>query len=834
VDAINVSRTLLDWRAQWYEAGWNGRFDGQVSGRLADMAEVEALARERVPVNLGQRVQRITAALDELDHQIDTIILHDREAELPTVWRALFGKLAAGAPAPPVTLEEAPGVTPIPGAAPGTDLHRVQSALSALVGADDGEPRQRDTLAGDGTLMLVRAVSRDISAQALAEYFLKNGGATESVVIAERDGIIVDNAFERVGLPRCGFQHYTPFRAVTQVLKLCLALLWEPVNPHLLLQFLLHPVGPLPRRVRGRLAEAVAGQPGIGGEAWQQALNQIAARQRAFGDNDEAVARTQDTVKSWFEAPRHPTSGAPLTALIAQAQRAASWLARRLNTASAYGEQRLYATALGQAEALIAGLDRLQHQGHLSLGKIELDRLLDEVTGDAPDPDTYAEAGHVRAATHPAAVTGTWHTVAWWDLKPQPFNPRYPWHARELSELAANGVALMPVSERLNHRVQHWLRPVLNAGERVILVVHETDEGHHPLLNQLHALFEGFAQVHVDETLLKGDGDGIPALELPTEPLALKPLPPPRRWWRLPADCALEPRAVESYSSLHKLIDYPHEWVLKYPARIRPGRAADVTDENLLYGNLAHSLFERFFRTHPNWADLDEAALAAWANTALPILIETEGAVLLEPGRGVDRERVTTTIRSAFLTLVKHLHHANIVTVRAEHTDQAPFEHIAIGGTIDLLLTDAKGREIVLDVKWGGDRYRADELAANRHLQLATYAYLRRGRSGQSGWPHQAFFIVQSGNLIAQDASVFPDAEVAAPQDAAGVADLWQRLERTIEWRWQQLSHSEIEVNVAATEPTERSTPPEDALTITDKPDGFDDYTLLTGWEDSA
>ncbi len=232
---------------------------------------------------------------------------------------------------------------------------------------------------------------------------------------------------------------------------------------------------------------------------------------------------------------------------------------------------------------------------------------------------------------------------------------------------------------------------MLNTGERLILVVHDTEEGHHPLINQLHARFEGFARVHVDDTLLKGDGDGIPILDLPTVPLALKPLPQPHRWWRLPADCALQPRDVESYSSLQKLIDWPHEWVLNYPARIRPGRAADVTDDNLLYGNLAHSLFERFFNTHPNWAELDEPALAAWANTALPILIETEGAVLLEPGRGVDRERVTATIRSAFFTLVKHLHSAGIVRVRAEHTDQAAFKHIAIGGAIDLLLTDAKG-----------------------------------------------------------------------------------------------------------------------------------------------
>jgi hypothetical protein len=39
-----------------------------------------------------------------------------------------------------------------------------------------------------------------------------------------------------------------------------------------LLQFLIHPLGPVPGRVRRALAEAVADEPGIGGRAWRQAI----------------------------------------------------------------------------------------------------------------------------------------------------------------------------------------------------------------------------------------------------------------------------------------------------------------------------------------------------------------------------------------------------------------------------------------------------------------------------------------------------------------------------------------------------------------------------------
>ena len=104
-------------------------------------------------------------------------------------------------------------------------------------------------LQGDGSLMVVRSSSRDLSAEAIAELVRDSGQCAETLLVAERDGVILDNALERVGLPRCGFRYHTRFRGAIQVLKLCLALMWAPVNPHRMLQFLLHHTGPLPRWV---------------------------------------------------------------------------------------------------------------------------------------------------------------------------------------------------------------------------------------------------------------------------------------------------------------------------------------------------------------------------------------------------------------------------------------------------------------------------------------------------------------------------------------------------------------------------------------------------------
>ncbi len=827
VDPMSVARTLLGWRASWYEAGWNGDFPGTASQRLADMAEVERQARDTVPLCRGQRLQRIASALTQLRTQVERVVLHDDPEELPATWRAVLEHFH---------VDIAPGVAAQPRASPGTDLHRVQSRLLSIADAEHGVSPRPERLNGDHSFLIVRAVSRDLSAQAVGEYLLKHGALDETVVIAEKDGIILDNALERVGLARGGFRHHSPFRAVTQVLKLCLALLWEPVNPRLLLQLLIHPVGPLPRHARTTLAEAVAAEPGVGGKAWREALDTIANRQREqFGETEKAIGALGREIGAWFQGQRYsPTAGAPVDIVMGQAQRCAAWLTGRLHALAPGDEQELFAAAFGQAEALTEALRGLKDQGHATVKKIELERLIDEVTADSPDPGTFAEAGHVRATTQPAAITQPWHTVIWWDLSLQPFNATYPWSQAELAELTAHGVALPPMDERLRARTRQWLRPILNARTRLLLVVHDREEAHHVLWNQLTSQFQGWQEVRPEDALIGGHLTEIPALEIPSQALACRPLPKPKRWWRLPRDCRLGPRATESYSSLQKVLYYPHQWVLHYPARLRTGRAADIPSGPLLYGNLAHQLFASFFEAHPDWAALDNQTVKAWLSDRLPSLLNEEGAVLFEAGAGVSRQRVLHILEGALQRLLHHLRRANIDRVRAEHWMEAPFDSIRLCGGIDLLLTDKQGRDIVLDVKWGSEDRRGAELETNSHVQLATYAYLRRAERGGERWAYPAFFILSTGNVLAQDTSVFPDAVEFPAISGEGIEQLWQRVRRTLDWRWAQLSNGDVEVNVNGTEPGAEAIPPEEGLDVRVEPDDYDDFSWLTGWEDGA
>ena len=823
IDPVNVARTLLDWREQWYEAGWDGTFPADAPARLADMAAVEAIARNRVPPTGGQRLQRVAEALAERRTQIEQVELHTPLEDLPHVWQQVLHALP-GTPAPGLELTAA--------APHGSDLARVQRRLLSMADRDDDSTAERESLQGDGSLVVVKSASKDLSADAIAELLLESGGIVRTLLLAEVDGIVLDNALERAGLPRSGFQHHTRFRSATQVLKLALALLWEPVDPHRMLQFLLHPSGPLPRWVRWQLADAVAASPGMGGPAWTRSIERIAQTQRErFEAGEEEVERLRSDTAFWLEGERFdPNNGAPIETILERTGRVSAWASKQSSTVESESEATMFAAAHAQAEALLSELEKLRQSSARRIERLELQRRIDEVTTGAPDPSTYGEAGHARATTAPAAVTGPWPTVVWWNLAREPTAISYPWSRRELDALRASGVHLPEIDGIVRRRSREWLRPLCNAAEQLVLVVHHDERGTHPLWTRIESLFEGLAIVEIEPVLLEG-GQTLEPLGIRTRELPLRHLRAPRRWWSLPAEYPVAPREVESYSSLAKLCDYPHEWVLQYTARLRAGRAAAVMDGTRLFGNLGHRLFEEFFRTRTDWPTLTDEAVFAWVRSELPGIIEREGAVLLGHGRGVDHQRVAATLERALVRLLAHLRSAGVVEATAEASGEVPFEGRRLTGTIDLMLTRGNGQRAVLDVKWAGEPYRGGLLEDNRALQLATYAYLQKSQDESDAWPSGAFFILATGNLLAANWASFPDAVVHPSGDGSGTAELWERLRVTCDWRWEQLEQGRIEVVTDLTEPDEQSNPPDGGLTPVSGSDPYDDFLRLTGWE---
>lgn len=814
-DPFSVARTLLQWRDQWYLAGWHGAFNADAPAKLQDMAVIEQTARKEVTPGVGQRIQRVIELLPDNPIAVESVTLRDELADFPYLWRKLIEAVDA-----PITEQTAV----IPQAEEGTDLRNLQNHLLAAT-------REKIHLSGDGTVIVLRADSPQESTPFTAGLTLgwqQDAPDNSIAVLAESRGELLDNALEIMHSPRLGFTALSPWRPVFQVLPLACELLWEPLNPTALFQFLSHSVGPIPRKAREKLAKTVANTPGIGSKAWEEAINECLA-------NEEQSKREklQESIRYWLESPRvSPQTGVDSQTLSQRAQKVADWLQGAKEVSDDASLRNLYNIALNQVQEFVVTIERLKTHGRDMLTQDNVRRLIEDVRGSgAPITDRTAEIcpgqPRVLRADHAGAFSQPIDNIIWWDCQANDRVQRWPWSRTERAALANNGIQLQSEDEQLNWLGKAWLRPILCAKERCTIVLHDDAERHHPIWDQVGSLTECLP------TLQISDDDSANTLGIDKSPLKTRTLPARVRWWQLPGSLDIAKREFESFSSLDAYIHSPYQWLLRYAARIRPGSLASVSDGNLLKGSLAHRLYEEFFNAHLKIGGIDTHSIGPWVGAHSTTLLEQEGALLLEPGRQAECVHFISTVQNSLTTLVEHLQSAGVVNVAMELWQEGIFTGGKLNGSIDILATTADGKEAVVDIKWGGRNYRRDAMLDNSYLQLATYAQLRRNNQAKVS-PTLSYFIVMDAHMLSLDHEFFPNAEILKPEGLENAAQYWQRFEHSWRWRKDQFDKGLIEVTMKDTEPTTESDPGESGLAIPEASDSFNDYAVLTGWGGNA
>ncbi len=827
-DAFATASTLLQWRDLLYMSGWQGHFTNEVTPRLKDLANVEKLASSQVEPNIGQRLQRVIDTLTRQRCHINCIELVDPLEHYPPLWQQLICLMRDKHQVELVTPKP-----PTPSAPEETDLGKLQRALL------NDATTSKLALSGDGSIALLTASSPELSAFGLAQlcahYTNSSGKLPESVIVAEQNGTTLDTSFEQLDLPRPGFSNQSPWRPSFQLLPLAFEILWQPLDPNILLQFLTHPVGPMPRRLKSRLADVVSTYPGIGGNQWHKVINDYIEELRTT--NAKAADQLLETTQSWLHTPRYaPDPGMPISAAIKHTTLVADWLLWK-NNQSENTDQKLYALAHRQAMDLLNALLELNSGSHSNITREALRMLFKRVRGSGmglvdKSPETAGSGNPVQASENPAAVLSSKDLVIWWGVDMPTIVSRSPWLPSERRALESNGVILWSQDHQLTQQASTWLRPILAAKQQLVIIHHETTLQHHPIMDLILANVEQLPQQSLNDILVKGEDFKLNGLPIKCAEDLLPPtlLPRKERWWQL-RDVELPSRDNESYSSLEKFINSPYQWVLNYHAKLRVGPLAQIQDEFRLKGLLTHNLYEEFFTQHPDVAAINLKEIASWSQKHLDKLLPEEGATFLQPGHRSEHERFIDQTISALEELTRQLQASNIVSVKMEDWQKGTFTGGKLSGSIDMLAINSNGLEAVMDIKWAGYKGRKNRWLSQDYLQLATYAHLRRQINGS--YPALAYFFIQDRKLLSNDGGFFPNSEVINNQDKLTLANYWNDIETTWKWRRQQLDNGLIEVTVQGTEATEKSNP-DNGLAIPEHSDTYNEYSTLTGWEQEA
>lgn len=808
-DEVGAAVQLLAWRDELMLAGWDGRQRESWSGRLSDLAAVESFATARVCASEGERLAQVARRLRARSVPIACVNLLDPIVAFPARWRDVLDILPARALQPQV-----PAVA--------GDLGRIQAAcLQAVSQVNIPGGSQIEC---DGSLVVLRPLTREEAEHWLADHCQRNPTSSR-LIVCEDKAASVDETLRVHGVPACGFDEPSVLRPALQALPLALETLWDPVEPTRVLDFLMHPIGPFHPNARRWLGTAFAKQLGIGGREWSTQREKIT--QKLGNDVVEQVAY-------WLESPRSKRSqGAPLDEVIARVAKLQTGLQSRLRTLQQGDPEEAMLLdmewAIGQCSRFMEGLQELRKQGNATVRPRTLEHLVTHATADSSNSLAIAQVGCMQSATTPAGCSvEAADEVIWW----MPAKPRLPlplpWIGEELRTLTEAGLRMRDPTAEMAALMALWIRPVLAARQRLLLVLPPEGTENHPTWQLLKAMCPELAPQALHAYAASRGQTGA---------VAPRPLPAPRGLWQLNPEAFWRQayeiptrRRAQSFSSLNILFNNPAIAVLDDAAGLRPTATLAVSDGTHLLGDLAHRLLELLFRQEASlqWTD---AQVDAWFGTAVDDLLRREGLPLLAAGNASLAQQFRESARGSITVLLLHLRHAGAIRVEAERKFAGDIRGLETEGYADLLVFLESGGTLLLDPKWSpASRYR-ERMEDGDYLQLALYAHMIQRELGAAPVAIGFFSFVDRMLLTFTPNLFAPSARVVTSDTTS--EELVQSAVDTWNWRVEQWQEGHVEVIAKGLTPP-ATLPPDGCLPLGPLGDWLGDFEALFGQPEDA
>ncbi len=772
LDSHGTATTLLAWRDELVEAGWNGDPIANGGPRVDALVAAESAAERTLPHGFADRIARVELELGNVgDRVYDSIRMLEPREVWPEGWRRIMD-LLAGAGCNFEFVKQPPL-----GAVGDSDLSRTQRLLSV-----SGHRSEHCSWTGDCSLLFARAPTSWELGEVVAG-LLRALPSRDAIVVRQGDAAPLDAAFQLQGLPAQGHAAKSPLRSPLQILPLALSLLFAPRDPYRALELLTLPQGPFGGYAATELAKALGRAPGIGSREWVSAKDRLSKpRDPSDPTQVEAAANSRAKIEAWFERTAFDrTSGAPRTSVLEVIAQVHAWALRRPHLEGGTNWAVL-AQSASELEKLVTAHPRP------TLLPYELDQLAARALGNGMlHAVAIEQAGRIAHVASPYAVRHQHDIVVVWQAGPTESAVPHlaPWRATELRAFEAAGLGFADVDLAMTLESEAWRRVFASARRTFIVATPDTHlsaaQATIPVWDEIVAR-AGAKPPHTQlvtvaaPDLLARAGACAPLqvdIAAPLQPLAL---PEPRPAWHA------EPEIVRAAlgairrlypTSLDSLLACPLRWVLETVLRIKPSRVTSVPDKSQLYGTLGHRLAEEL---HARGVLDIPTEVTFNVEAVLDELIAREGGPLLMPGMSAERAQTRQKLMRAMKVLSEVIADSDMTVTGVEIETIAQWGDRELGGRMDLLLRHGSGSEAILDLKWSDSHYR-HALEHGLALQLAVYAETRRRETGAATQPHAGYFGLKNARGLSLDGSPFKSTRAF---DGDSFENTWARAERTV------------------------------------------------------
>ncbi len=692
-------------------SGWDASDDpvgaATATLRLADALRLEGATRELLPARWRRSLDGALDVPGALADRIDRVMRSPLAALRPRSLRFV-------GPAPCVPA-------------------RVRGLLDALARCGwTLRPRATPVAGDDLRVSVVRGRSPAAVAETVATLVSDRG----EVTWVAPDGLVAQALAAR-GAPGLGLRSRTG--AHRGILRTVVALACAPQDPEDLLDLLGASATPIPRPVVQALTGALCEYPAWSGEDWDVAVASVR------GSSPEA-----DRALAWIDAMLAPLSatdgGVPLDPLRARVESFGA-----LCVAHPAGTCEALAALCGELCALLAVVPAAA----LTRGAIDgLVRLAEAAVDPGP-----ADVAQVGGRYLPAldAVTSPVSDLVVWNAAVAPSDPFAAILPSERRALRAAGVNLPDRAARVAAWTEDLLHAIAQTRGHVWLCLPDTDDRGEPVDDPpWRAALDAWLRVPAG------------AVTVPAVTVSAIPAPQPRARWVVPPTLLRE-RAAESPSSAATLLGCSFRYALRHQGQVPDGVAPQLPADGLLYGRLAHAVFEATWWAQRGVPDPQQVADAA--RREADRWIDARARTLTLPSARGRRRYVVEAVARAAATLAASLRSASAEVAHVELRLGRGLRLAGLrwNGRADLVLGPTPA---VLDLKWSGALHRG-ALAQGTALQLALYAWMLRGRNDLASadpWPAVGYLVVTTGTLHGTSDLALPGVDrVAGPSPAATV-----------------------------------------------------------------
>ena len=721
---------------------------------------------------------------------------------------------------------------------------------------------QRSAFQNDGSLLLLKAENAFEAAHFIAKLLKANTGFRPACFLPVKDHQL-DLACRQEGLPGMGILSSSLARPSLQILKLLPTFLWHPLDPFRILEFVTLPAKPLHDDLASAIAGHVSQKPGTFSDSWEKMVRRFFAQytEGLSAGSEKELRTVRKQYRLWFQRNTYNRrEEVPIREIIEMYRYLSEWAQEMAKTTeSAFNVLR------EQANRVCELLERFPQDSGLDF--LTLERIIRTVYEPSPLRFGNEESGHLPYFHQAGAVNTDIDTLLWWNFnRHEEANEALRWYPHEMEYMQSIGCPLERREQKNARRYWQQCLPVISCRKQLILVcpanIHGRSAFPHAFHDILISAFTNTETIICDihgtnvSTVLQSSGFRLSQkIQLPISPiLDTQPF------------IGLEKPAHENLNSpqaitrLERLIYYPHTWFFRQVTKLRKSSLFSIVPENTMLGNLAHRFLELLLENGIEHSDRTQ--VHAFIEEHAMQVFRSEGAVLLMYGKEPERQAFLTKIKDAAWTLVSTIQRNHWKIVGVEIPNVGNVSGIHVKGKADLLLQ--RGDELLLvDFKWRGARRRQQELRNKEDLQLVLYGSVapsiplkgeeqpakkeekQPARKGEGlpavsippfdpngKWVHTAYFIISESLFIARNTMAIKECIAVAPQaDHHDInKEIYQCIEKTLQWRKQQLAQGMIEIRTAQTAPDLDEIYGEELMELLEmKGDDFrfDDYATL-------